>query len=861
MSNAERLAAIYREYQTLDSTKDSARVLEILSEAATLIDRTAEPKKWGIYRLMYAQAAESVDAAAAISAYRESIPVWDPEKDHNPLVSCHYGLGTLLFARVTNSSDVEEPIPHLEFAADDFPYECVSMLSLLYAIRQLGDPLENWKKRTHFLEITIAHLSPVDSTAAWASRRNDLAIAWTQEPGGDFATTMERRIENHIETLAHLNPNQNPAAQGVFIQTCMNLSEAYGARVAGDRAENQASAVRYAKLGAEAATEEVSADVRAQASLAFGRALLAQRAGQKEGDRRTLLYDALARFQQAGSLFDWSVLPVLASTVERFQASVYAELVELGELDRLEDMMAAAMSSYSHLEHDGDASGRRTVMLIAAETLIKVKQFARAIPCLEKAAAAGESALMQATSRAGRLERIWDLQDSWALLAYCHLETGSIAEAVEALDRGKARLWQTAAIPVTAEQIRTLIPTGGALLFPVFAGPRGAVAIATEAGWDVAWLENLGKAQLRSVVLGDGTMPTSESLMSLTGWVLLYATRHVNAARWTEQIESIGDLLYRDLWQCLQEHLDKLGGARQTELVWFPQGVSCVLPIHSARYQARDGLHYITEDYALRYAPAAAMLLSAPPGKHTGASLIVTNPQSNLPYTELELEWVKQYMGERDTVVLKTTDATRDAVLARLPTAEVFHFSGHAFFRIDDPFQSCLGLAPPDILSLEDLQPLLLQNPPRMVVLSACQTGMAQVTTRADEALGFRSMLLGQGVRTVLATLWPVDDLASALLVGQFYRFWQEEQQPPAQALRSAQNWLRTATAGGISDLLRPLKKVAGPVGALAAAARTQLFQKDPESRPMLTHSFGRRLCWRVNHCHNSLEGPTCHRT
>jgi len=122
-------------------------------------------------------------------------------------------------------------------------------------------------------------------------------------------------------------------------------------------------------------------------------------------------------------------------------------------------------------------------------------------------------------------------------------------------------------------------------------------------------------------------------------------------------------------------------------------------------------------------------------------------------------------------------------------------------------------------------------------------------------------MLLGQGVRTVLATLWPVDDLASALLVGQFYRFWQEEQQPPAQALRSAQNWLRTATAGGISDLLRPLKKVAGPVGALAAAARTQLFQKDPESRPMLTHSFGRRLCWRVNHCHNSLEGPTCHRT
>jgi CHAT domain-containing protein len=225
-------------------------------------------------------------------------------------------------------------------------------------------------------------------------------------------------------------------------------------------------------------------------------------------------------------------------------------------------------------------------------------------------------------------------------------------------------------------------------------------------------------------------------------------------------------------------------------------------------------------------------LLSAPPEKHTGTFLAVTNPQGNLPYTELELEWVKQYLGEPETVVLKATDASLAAVLAELPAAEIFHFSGHAIFRVDDPFRSCLGLAPPDILSLEVLQPLLRQNPPRMIVLSACQTGMAQVTSRADEALGFPSMLLGQGVRTVLATLWPVDDFASALLVGQFYRFWREQKQAPAQALRSAQNWLRTATAGSISDLLKPLKKVPGPVGALAASARTDLFRKDPGSRP-----------------------------
>ncbi|MGH9594487.1 MAG: hypothetical protein ACRD5L_15455, partial [Bryobacteraceae bacterium] len=434
----------------------------------------------------------------------------------------------------------------------------------------MGDPLENSAKCIHFLEIAAAHLSPEENLAVWAARRNDLAIAWTTEPGSDFAAATERRIANHVETLARLNPDQDSGVRSAFIQTCMNLSEAYGFRVAGAAAENQAAAVHYARLGVESLTEDVLPDVRAQALLALGRALMNQKAGQKNGGEKTRLHEALDRFRQAGSLFDWNLLPVLASTVERFEVMVYAALAGLGEIDRLEDLTAAATSSYNRLVSSGDQSGRRTVMLAAAEALIAAGQFDRAIPCLQKAVDAGEAMLTQATSREGRLERIWELHDSWALLAYCQLESGLIPDAVLALDRGKARLWQTATNHATAEQIRTLVPKDGALLFPVLAGPRGAIAIATEAGWDVVWLENLGKAELRGLVFGDGTIPTPENLTELTGWVFLYATRHINAARWKEQIESIGDLLYRELWKPLQERLEKLGVARQVELVWFP---------------------------------------------------------------------------------------------------------------------------------------------------------------------------------------------------------------------------------------------------------------------------------------------------
>jgi hypothetical protein len=107
--------------------------------------------------------------------------------------------------------------------------------------------------------------------------------------------------------------------------------------------------------------------------LALGRALLDSKVDQKEGCEKTRLHEALDLFRQAGSLFDWNKLPVLASSVERLQAILYARLVELGELGGLDDVVTAAMSSYRHLEAAGDARGRRAVMLIAAEALVKVK--------------------------------------------------------------------------------------------------------------------------------------------------------------------------------------------------------------------------------------------------------------------------------------------------------------------------------------------------------------------------------------------------------------------------------------------------------------------------------------------------------
>jgi CHAT domain-containing protein len=61
----------------------------------------------------------------------------------------------------------------------------------------------------------------------------------------------------------------------------------------------------------------------------------------------------------------------------------------------------------------------------------------------------------------------------------------------------------------------------------------------------------------------------------------------------------------------------------------------------------------------------------------------------------------------------------------------------------------------------------------------------------AEEALGFPATLLSEGVVGMIGTLWPVSDLSTALLLERFYHQWRAGL-PPAQALWSAQRWLRT---------------------------------------------------------------------
>jgi CHAT domain-containing protein len=98
----------------------------------------------------------------------------------------------------------------------------------------------------------------------------------------------------------------------------------------------------------------------------------------------------------------------------------------------------------------------------------------------------------------------------------------------------------------------------------------------------------------------------------------------------------------------------------------------------------------------------------------------------------------------------------------------------------------------------------------RLAVLSACETGMTPARDPAQEFAGLFTAFLTAGVPTVLAALWPVENISTALMMHRFYQYHlgdpreQIVPRPPADALRDAQAWLRQLTYAELKAYVAP---------------------------------------------------------
>jgi CHAT domain-containing protein len=176
-------------------------------------------------------------------------------------------------------------------------------------------------------------------------------------------------------------------------------------------------------------------------------------------------------------------------------------------------------------------------------------------------------------------------------------------------------------------------------------------------------------------------------------------------------------------------------------------------------------------------------------------------------------------------------------VLAALRNASYWHFATHGSFDWGDARQSSLQLSQGTSLTIGTLLEADGLKRPRLVSLSACETGLYDIRGNSDEFIGMPGIFMALGAAGVLCTLWPVDDRATALLMTRFYDLHLRDGLRPATALKRTQTWLATATARELVTYIEEAAAQAQTVGINLDIGKLKSSMlcgphDDPDDRP-----------------------------
>ncbi|XP_066016885.1 tetratricopeptide repeat protein 28-like [Pocillopora verrucosa] len=241
------------------------------------------------------------------------------------------------------------------------------------------------------------------------------------------------------------------------------------------------------------------------------------------------------------------------------------------------------------------------------------------------------------------------------------------------------------------------------------------------------------------------------------------------------------------------------------ELLIIPDG-----PLWIAPYAALkdDNSKYLCESFTIRVAPSLASLrltADCPDDYHKSSDALlvgdpwvseVTNSEGEkvleqLPCAKEEVEMIGNILN---ITPITGRQATKREVLKRLGSVSLVHFAAHGCPETGEialtPDLDRISTVPTEkedyILTIRDV--LNVQLRAKLVVLSCCHSGRGEI--KAEGVVGIARAFMGAGARSVVVSLWAIDDEATLKFMKCFYQHLAEGK-PTSKSLNLAMKSLR----------------------------------------------------------------------
>ena len=217
-------------------------------------------------------------------------------------------------------------------------------------------------------------------------------------------------------------------------------------------------------------------------------------------------------------------------------------------------------------------------------------------------------------------------------------------------------------------------------------------------------------------------------------------------------------------------------GPQDDELVIVPDGALCLTPWAAVAKSIRIRTVSSLTSYQL--------ILSVSEGHHikTGALLVgnpclnqLRKPEPELPCAQEEVEMIAAILNTRP---LTGRQATKADVMKQMSSVGLIHIAAHGNKRTGE-----IALSPNPrwttkfpqkkdyILEMSDVQAANLRA--RLVVLSCCHSGRGRIL-KGEGVVGIARAFLAAGARSVLVSLWAIDDEATMVFMKSFYQHLKE---------------------------------------------------------------------------------------